>query len=329
MKTILNRLFDHGSLDRDTARTVLINIAQEKYNYAQIASFLTVYLMRSITVDELAGFREALLELCLPVKLNAGKTIDVCGTGGDGKDTFNISTLTAFVVAGAGYKVVKHGNYSVSSSCGSSNVLEHFGAEFTNDTDQLNKQLEKAGICFLHAPLFHPAMKTVAPVRRELGIKTFFNMLGPLVNPAQPSHQMIGVFSLELARMYHYLLQEEDVEYAVLYDLAGYDEISLTGKIKLFTRRYEKLIDPGDIVGQRFKEKDLFGGQTVKEAAEIFEQVLTNKGTEAQTQVVLANAALALQLFQLDKSIEDCIEEARNSLASGKAHETFKSFLNS
>jgi anthranilate phosphoribosyltransferase len=328
MKAILNRLFEHGSLDRETARMVLINIAKEQYNQAQIAAFLTVYLMRSITVEELAGFREALLELCMPADLGDHQVIDVCGTGGDGKDTFNISTLTSFIVAGAGYRVAKHGNYSVSSSCGSSNIMEYFGHRFTNNVDELKRQLDAAGICFLHAPLFHPAMRTVAPIRKDLGIKTFFNMLGPLVNPARPSHQLVGVFSLELARMYHYLLQSDGIEYLVLYDLNGYDEVSLTGRVKVFGNHSETMIDPEIMSGITIHSSDLKGGSTVKEAAEIFLNILQNEGSRARSEVVLVNAALAIQRFKPENPLDACLDEARNSLESGLALEAFKRIIN-
>ncbi len=329
MRDILNRLFEHGVLDRKTARKVLLNIAKEQYNPSQISAFLTVYLMRAITVEELAGFRDALLELCVQVSLSGHLMVDVCGTGGDGKDTFNISTITAFIVAGAGYKVAKHGNYSVSSSCGSSNVLEYFGHQFTNDSDKLNKQLDAAGICFLHAPMFHPAMKTVAPIRRDLGIKTFFNMLGPLVNPVQPHHQLVGVFSLELARMYHYLLQHEGIQYAVIHDLNGYDEVSLTGRVKVYTNSSETILDPLQLSERTFNPSDLFGGNTVKEASEIFLSILENRGTPAQTAVALANAAMAIQRFDPEKSYASARMEAGEALESGAALKSFKSFINS
>ena len=232
MKQIINRLINHESISAQEAKQVLVNISKGDYNQSQIASFLTVYMMRSITIEELQGFRDALLELCIPVDLENHDTIDLCGTGGDGKDTFNISTLASFVTAGAGVAVTKHGNYGVSSACGSSNVLEYLGVKFSNDIDFLKKTLDKAGICVLHAPLFHPAMKNVAPIRRELGVKTFFNMLGPMVNPAFPKNQMVGVFSLELLRMYSYLYQNSDKNYSIIHALDGYDEISLTGKAK-------------------------------------------------------------------------------------------------
>jgi len=208
MKKILNRLFEHEKLTRDEAREVLSKIAANDYNDSQVAAFITVYLMRTVSKDELSGFRDALLDLCLKVDMNGIESIDLCGTGGDGKNTFNVSTLSSFVVAGAGYKVTKHGNYGVSSVCGSSNVLEAVGYNFTNNIDQLKAQLDKTNIAFFHAPLFHPAMKSVAPVRRNLGVKTFFNMLGPIVNPVRPTHQISGVFSLKLLRLYQFILQE-------------------------------------------------------------------------------------------------------------------------
>jgi len=225
MKEVLNRLIQHQTLSSSEAREILINIANGSYNTSQIASFLTVYMMRSVSVEELEGFRNALLELCLNVDLSAYNPIDLCGTGGDGKDTFNISTLASFVTAGAGVKVTKHGNYGVSSSCGSSNVLEFLGIKFSNDKDYLERAIDQVGICILHAPLFHPAMKNVAPIRRELGVKTFFNMLGPMVNPAFPPNQLVGVFNLELARLYSYLYQKTDKNYTIVHALDGYDEI--------------------------------------------------------------------------------------------------------
>ena len=241
MKQILNHLFENKTFTREQSKEILIEIARGKYNNSQMAAFMTAYCMRSITVNELEGFRDAMLELCLPVNLETRDLIDLCGTGGDGKDTFNISTLASFIVAGAGYKVAKHGNYGVSSGCGSSNVMEFLGYQFTNDVDKLKHNVESANICFLHAPLFHPAMKTVAPIRKELGVKTFFNMLGPMVNPAKPKNQLVGVFNLELARIYAYLYQKSDVKYTILNALDGYDEISLTCDFKTFSADGEKI----------------------------------------------------------------------------------------
>ncbi len=247
MKEELEYLFEHKTLTKSKAKELLVNIAEGAYNASQLASFLTIYIMRSITVEELEGFRDALLELCLRIDLSDFDTIDLCGTGGDGKDTFNISTIASFVVAGAGIKVAKHGNYGVSSSCGSSNVIQHLGYKFTNDEEMLKRQIDSAGICFLHAPLFHPAMKNIAPIRKEMGVKTFFNMLGPMVNPSNPKNQLVGVFNLELARLYSYLYQTSDKRYVILHTLDGYDEISLTGDFKLISNDGEFLLSPEDL----------------------------------------------------------------------------------
>jgi anthranilate phosphoribosyltransferase len=321
MKNILNRLFDHRQLSEQDAYDVLTGIGKGRYNPSQIAAFLTVYLMRQISVEELKGFRTALLDLCRKVDLSDFETIDVCGTGGDGKDTFNISTLSAFVVAGAGYKVAKHGNYGVSSSCGSSNVMEYLGYVFTNDEAKLKQQLDVAGFCMMHAPLFHPAMKNVAPVRRELGVKTFFNMLGPLVNPSFPNHQMVGVFNLEVARLYNYLFQKDkDFHFAIIHSLDGYDEVSLTGKVKSYRPDGEKLLSPDDWGLPVAGANEITGGETVQKAAKLFRAVLKNEGTQAQTNVVLANAAVAIQVFENDKDLKYCVETARESLLSGRAY---------
>ena len=247
MKQLLNRLINHESISSEEAKQVLVNISEGQYNQSQIASFLTVYMMRSITLEELQGFRDALLELCIAVDLKDFNPIDLCGTGGDGKDTFNISTLSSFVTAGAGVNVAKHGNYGVSSACGSSNVMEHLGIKFSNDKDFLKNSIDKTGICVLHAPLFHPAMKNVAPIRRELGVKTFFNMLGPMVNPSFPKNQMVGVFNLELQRLYGYLYQQTDKNYSIVHALDGYDEISLTGKTKVISNNSEIIFTPEDL----------------------------------------------------------------------------------
>ncbi len=320
MKNILNRLFDNRQLSEQDAYGVLTGIGKGHYNPSQIAAFLTVYLMRQISVEELKGFRTALLDLCRKVDLSDFETIDVCGTGGDGKDTFNISTLAAFVVAGAGYKVAKHGNYGVSSSCGSSNVMEYLGYVFTNDESKLKQQLDETGFCMMHAPLFHPAMKNVAPIRRELGVKTFFNMLGPLVNPSFPKHQMVGVYNLEVARLYNYLFQKDDgFRFNIIHSLDGYDEVSLTGKVKSYQPDGEKLLSHGDWGLQEVKAEEISGGKTVPEAAAIFLAILKNEGTTAQTGVVLANAAAAIQVFESNKSLKECTETAKSSLMSGRA----------
>ena len=322
MKEILNRLINQETISKEEAKNVLVNISKGDYNTSQIASFLTVYMMRSISVEELDGFREALLDLCLPVDLSDFNAVDLCGTGGDGKDTFNISTLASFVTAGAGVKVAKHGNYGVSSSCGSSNVLEYLGIAFSNEESFLQRSIDKAGICILHAPLFHPAMKNVAPIRKELGVKTFFNMLGPMVNPSFPKNQMVGVFNLELARMYGYLYQTTDKNYAILHDLAGYDEISLTDRTKMITNQEDKMILPADLGIQSIVQSDIYGGKSVKESAAIFLKVLQGEGTEAQTNVVCANAGLAISVVN-KKSHREGFELAKESLLGKKALKVF------
>jgi anthranilate phosphoribosyltransferase len=327
MKEILNQLFEHKKLDRNTAREVLTNISQDKYNDAQIAAFISVYLMRSISVEELDGFRTALLDLCRKVNMEGRETIDLCGTGGDGKNTFNISTLSSFVVAGAGYQVTKHGNYGVSSACGSSNVLEHLGYNFTNDEDTLKRQIDAANICFLHAPLFHPALKGVGPIRRQLGVKTFFNMLGPLVNPAEPKQQLVGVFNLKLARLYQYLHENLDKNYTIVHSIDGYDEVSLTGPVKLIKSHEELLATPSYFNMKKLKPEEIFGGNTIDSAAQIFQEVIRGNGTQAQTDVIVANSALAIQCFDFEKSIEDCIEEARESIHSGRAHKALTTLI--
>ncbi len=327
MKSILNRLFDHEKLSRDEAREVLSKIAAEEYNDSQVAAFITVYLMRTVSKDELNGFRDALLDLCLKVDLKGVESIDLCGTGGDGKNTFNVSTLSSFVVAGAGYKVTKHGNYGVSSVCGSSNVLEALGYQFTNDVDTLKRQLDKSNITFFHAPLFHPAMKSVAPVRRNLGVKTFFNMLGPIVNPARPTHQISGVFSLKLLRLYQFILQEANVNFKVLHALDGYDEVSLTGDFKMASNSGEEVISPADLALQSVKPEAIYGGDTIDQAVSLFKSIISGKGTPEQNAVVSANAGLAIHTFQPNNSVESCILQAKESLKSGKANNSLLRLL--
>jgi anthranilate phosphoribosyltransferase len=326
MKNILNQLFEYRSLDRDTAKRILLDLAQGKYNSSQVAAFLTVYLMRTIRVEELAGFRDAMLELCIPLEIPEYDAIDLCGTGGDGKNTFNISTLASFVVAGAGQNVAKHGNNSVSSACGSSNVLAYFGYEFTTDKDKLKKSLDKAGICFLHAPLFHPAMKNVAPIRKDLAVKTFFNMLGPMVNPSFPKKQLVGVFSLELQRLYAYLYQQTDKKFIILHSYDGYDEISLTGSFKVFNNKGESVYEPEKLGMEKILPIELYGGDTVEEAAKTFMKILDGEGTKAQNNAVIANAAMALHCGK-GWSISQSIEEATESLLAGKAKKCFKKLV--
>jgi anthranilate phosphoribosyltransferase len=323
MKEILNRLINHDILAKEDARQVLVNIANGKYNHSQIAAFLTVYMMRSITIEELEGFRDALLELCRAVDLSQYDPIDLCGTGGDGKDTFNISTLASFVTAGAGFKVTKHGNYGVSSKCGSSNVMEFLGIKFSNEPEFLERCIDKAGICVLHAPLFHPAMKNVAPIRGELGVKTFFNMLGPMVNPAFPKNQIVGVFNLELARIYGYLYQNTDKRYTVLHALDGYDEISLTGPAKTISNNSEAVLTPADFGVEAVTASEISGGADIQDSAQIFMDILQGKGTAAQNNVVCANAGVAIATIK-GCSAREGFETAMEALSNGNGHNALK-----
>jgi anthranilate phosphoribosyltransferase len=326
MKAILNELIEHRSLTKDSARQVLVDLATGKFNPSQTTAFMTVYMMRSITVDELQGFRDAMLELCIRAEFDQ-PVMDVCGTGGDGKNTFNLSTLSSFVVAAAGQPVAKHGNYGVSSACGSSNVLEYFGYKFTNDIDSLKRSLDRANICFMHAPLFHPAMKNVAPIRKELGVKTFFNMLGPMVNPAFPKRQLVGVFSLELARQYGYLYQNTTKDFVILHSLDGYDEVSLTGPLKYFYNDGEKVIEPVDFGFDEVSYDQIKGGTSVEQSAKIFLSVLEGKGTSAQNNAVVANAAMALYAADQKAGILKAVERAKEALLSGKANQSFKKLI--
>lgn len=326
MKQILNRLINQESISSEEAKHVLVNISKGDYNQSQIAAFLTVYMMRSVTINELQGFRDALLELCLHVNLDAYNGIDLCGTGGDGKDTFNISTLASFVTAGAGINVTKHGNYGVSSACGSSNVMEFLGIKFTSDINFLKRSLDEAGICVLHAPLFHPAMKNVAPIRKDLAVKTFFNMLGPMVNPAFPKNQLVGVFNLELLRMYSYLYQNTDINYTILHALDGYDEISLTGPTKVIRNASETMITPDFFGVNTLDQSAIYGGDSVETAAKIFTQILNGQGTDTQNNVVCANAAMAIATVN-NSSVEDSFALAKESLLSGKAKTKFEKLV--
>ncbi|GAA4133150.1 anthranilate phosphoribosyltransferase [Sphingobacterium kyonggiense] len=328
MKEILAHLFEYKSFSRKEAYDILTNIATGKYDTHQIAAFMTIYGMRSIRVEELGGFRDAMYDLCHKLDFNGYDLIDMCGTGGDGKNTFNISTLSSFVVAGAGYKVAKHGNVGVSSGCGSSNVMESLGYTFSADKDVLQKQLEEANICFLHAPLFHPAMKTVAPIRRALGVKTFFNMLGPLTNPANPKFQSVGVFSLELARLYAYLYQQTDKQYSIIHSLDGYDEISLTGDFKIINNAGENYYTVEEIGFSPVAAQDLAGGEQVDESAKTFRTIIQGEGTDVQNNVVLTNAAFAIKTFHPEKSFGDCYYEAEGSLLGLKAASSLNKLVN-
>lgn len=327
LQPILKKLFEYQTLSHNEAREILANITAEVYTKSEVVAFISVFMMRPVTVEELSGFRDALIGMCKSVDLSGFDTIDLCGTGGDGKNTFNISTLASFVVAGAGIHVAKHGNYGVSSGCGSSNVMENMGYKFTNDNDLLRRQLEKSGICFLHAPLFNPAMKAVAPIRRELGVKTFFNMLGPLVNPSKPNCQLVGVYDLELARLYQYIYQQSDKRFSIIHSIDGYDEISLTGPFKVITQNGERLMTPSDLKLKTNTHKEIAGGEVVEDAAKIFNNVITGKGTDAQNNVVIANAGMSINCVYPDKDIDTCIDMARESLLSGKAHKALKLLL--
>jgi anthranilate phosphoribosyltransferase len=327
MKKILQYLFEHKTLSRLQAKDILVNIGKGIYNEHEITAFMTVYLMRSITIEELQGFQDALLELCVSVHLNGHATMDIVGTGGDGKNTFNISTLSCFIVAGAGQKVAKHGNYGASSVSGASNVMEQLGYKFKNSNDMLNKEVEQAGICFLHAPLFHPALKVVGPIRKNLAMRTFFNMLGPMVNPASPAYQLVGVYNLEMARIYNYLLQLSDRAFTIIHGLDGYDEISLTNDTKVITNNGERLMTPEQLGKRMVSASDITGGNSVEEAAKIFTGILKGEGTWAQNAVVLANAAMALNCTGKYNTYDEAYNAAVESLESGKAHQCLKKLI--
>lgn len=327
MKQILQYLFNHNTLSKAEAKAILTEIAQNKFNENEVTAFVTVFLMRSITLEEMEGFQEALLRLSVQVDLGTDDLVDIVGTGGDGKDTFNISTLASFVVAGAGHKVAKHGNYGVSTISGSSNVLEELGYNFKTTSEDLKKDLEKGNICFLHAPLFHPALRSVAPLRKGLGLRTFFNILGPIVNPAKPKFSMIGVYSLEIARIYQYLLQRKQADFLLVHALDGYDEISLTADTKIFDKSGEHIFSAQELGFQNISAKSIFGGNSIQEAAKIFKNVLEGYGTSEQNAVVLANAAMALKNTGKYGDYNDCLALATESLESGKALQSLKNIL--
>jgi anthranilate phosphoribosyltransferase len=327
MKKILQYLFEHKTLNSEQAKDVLLSISKGVFNDSEIASFITVFLMRSITIEELEGFRDALLELCLKVDLDGHSTIDIVGTGGDGKNTFNISTLACFIVAGTGQKVAKHGNYGATSISGASNVMEKMGYRFKTDNVLLKKEVEEANICFLHAPMFHPALKTVGPIRRNLGVRTFFNMLGPMVNPASPAFQLVGVYNLEMARIYNYLLQQTGKAFTIIHGLDGYDEISLTNDTKVITAFGERIMTPEQLGKRLVEAHDLQGGNTPEEAAQIFLTILKGKGTWAQNAVVLANAAMALNCTGKYTEYDDAYQAAVESLESGKAYKCLETLI--
>src|SRR5689334_17680236 len=327
MKKILQYLFEHKSLSREQSREIMINIAKGMYNEAELTAFITIYLMRSITIDELQGFRDALLELSVQVDLNGHPVIDIVGTGGDGKNTFNISTLACFIVAGAGQKVAKHGNYGATSISGASNVMEQLGYKFKTDNSKLKAEVEEANICFLHAPLFHPALKVVGPIRKSLGVRTFFNMLGPMVNPASPAFQLVGVYNLEMARIYNYLLQQTGRAFTIIHSLDGYDEISLTNDTKVITNQGERIMKPEQLGKRMVSASDIHGGNTVEESAKIFVKILKGEGSWAQNAVVFANAAMALHCTGGYTSYNDAYGAAVESLESGKAYRSLQKLV--
>ncbi|HWJ92900.1 MAG TPA: anthranilate phosphoribosyltransferase [Flavisolibacter sp.] len=327
MRKILQRLFEHKVLTRQEARDIMLNLGKAVYNDTEIAAFITVFLMRSITIEELQGFRDGLLELAVPVDLDDEEVIDIVGTGGDGKNTFNISTLACFIVAGAGRKVAKHGNYGATSVSGASNVMEQLGYKFKNDNGRLKKEIDEANLCFLHAPMFHPALKAVAQIRKQIGFRTFFNMLGPMVNPAMPGYQLVGVYSLEMARIYNYLLQQTGKPFTIIHSLDGYDEISLTNDTKVITMRGERVFSAEELGKRTVSASDIQGGSSVDEAARIFLKILKGEGSWSQNAVVLANAAMALQCTGTFQHYDDAYAAAVESLESGKAFKGFQKLI--
>ena len=319
MKKILQYLFEHKTLSYQQAKDTLVGIGSGAYNEHEITSFMTVYLMRSVTIEELQGFRDTLLQLCVKVDLGNHQLLDIVGTGGDGKNSFNISTLSCFIVAGAGQKVAKHGNYGATSISGASNVMEQLGYKFKNDTAKLKQEVEEANICFLHAPLFHPALKAVGAIRKNLGVRTFFNMLGPMVNPASPTYQLVGVYNLEMARIYNYLLQQTNRAFTIIHSLDGYDEISLTNDAKVITNKGESIKTPEQLGKRMVMPEDIYGGNTVEESAKMFRNIIEGNGTYAQNAVVLANSAMALNCTGNYKTYEDAYQAAVVSLESRAA----------
>lgn len=327
MKKILLKLFQHQILTQEEAAEVMSKIAAGEYNNEEVAAFISVYMMRSIELSELIGFRNALIETALPIDLSEFDSVDIVGTGGDGKNTFNISTCAGFVVAGAGYKVVKHGNYGATSISGASNVLEYFGAKFSINSDEIKQKLDTSGFTYLHAPLFNPAMKNVLTIRKNLGFRTFFNVLGPLINPAQPRNNLLGTYDLKMMRLYSYIYQSLDKKFSVVHSMDGYDEISLTYRSKVINNKGEQILEPEDIGFKRLKQAELTGGKSVADAASIFLNVLDNKATEAQKNAVIINAAVTIQTIEPDKTLETCINEATKALVNGKAKRAFELYL--
>ncbi len=328
MKDILNRMLNHEELTREETKNILIGITKSEFPNEQITALLTALQMRGVTVDELLGFRDGILETGVPVPLDCDRYIDVVGTGGDRKNTFNISTTSCFVIAGAGYKVAKHGNYAATSTSGASNVIANHGVKFTDDIDKLNRCINECGIVYLHAQLFAKAMKFVGPIRKALQFPTCFNLLGPIVNPSKPQCQLLGVANLDQMRLYNNVYQKIGIDYGIVNSIDGYDEISLTGDFKVTTNNYERIFKPSDLGFGITKPEELRAGADEKEAKEIFDNVLANTALPAQKNVVLANAAFGIQVLEKGKKdIEECVEIARESIDSGKALATFKKFV--
>lgn len=328
IKAIFNRLLNHEELKREETKELLIAITRGELNDAEIAALLTAIQMRGISVEELLGFRDGILATGVPVPLDCDRYIDVVGTGGDRKNTFNISTTACFVIAGAGYKVAKHGNYAATSVSGASNVIKNHGVNFTADLDKLNRSINECGIVYLHAQLFAKAMKFVGAIRKALPFPTFFNLLGPIINPSKPQCQLLGVANLDQMRLYQQVYQKIGIDYGIVNSIDGYDEISLTGPFKVTTAAYERVFKPADLGFDIAKPEEIQAGATEEEAKDIFDNVLANKALPAQKNIVLANAAFGIQVYEKGKkTIEECIEIARESIDSGKALSTFKKFV--
>ncbi|PHR44618.1 MAG: anthranilate phosphoribosyltransferase [Fluviicola sp.] len=327
MQATLTQLIQHRSLTKSQAKEIILGIGKDAFSDHEIVGLMVSLQTRSLTLDEIQGFREALLELAITPDIDASNAIDLCGTGGDGKNTFNISTTTSFVLASMGYQVIKHGNYGVSSMCGSSNVLEHLGVKFSNDSGDLNKQKEQFNLCFLHAPLFHPVMKKVAPLRKSLGIPTFFNIMGPLVNPVQPAYQLTGTFSLELARIYHHVLSSHRKNYSVLHSMDGYDEISLTGDTRVFSKLDDTILNATNVNVESINPQEIHGGDSTEEAAQILTSILKGEGTSSQNLVVALNTAQGIVTLNPAKKIDEAFATALAHIHSGDAFRHFESFI--
>ena len=327
MKQILTKITNGEVLTREQACQIVHHIVDGKYNNVQISALLTGLIMRGIKVDELLGFRDGLIETGQPVDFSPYHPIDIVGTGGDNKNTFNISTCACFVVAGAGYKVAKHGNYAATSTSGASNVMERHGVRFTSDGTRLRRSLEACNFAYMHAPLFAHGMKAVAPVRKMLQIPTCFNLLGPLVNPCRPAYQLLGVANLDQMRLYSSVYEKLGISYGIVNSIDGYDEISLTGNFKVKSNTIEKIFRPADLGLPPVSPEELYGGSTPDEAAEIFDSVLENRSTESRKNVVLANAAFAIKVIEREKDIAECLAIARESLESGRALRCLKTYV--